>query len=112
MSLRPLSLKRRPTVSEAQVEPLIQSVRELMKQYPAGHMINIDETNWRTVAAGYRTWGVTSAESVHIIVDNDDKQGVIVIAAISAAGDKSPLTVVGKGKTQRCLTGYALPPEV
>jgi hypothetical protein len=35
-----------------------------------------------------------------------------VIPAITAAGTKLPLTVVGKGKTKRCLAGYELPTSV
>jgi hypothetical protein len=55
---------------------------------------------------------VTGIESVQWTVDNDDKQGVTAIAAIKAVGKKLPLTVIGKGKTRRCLAGYELASEV
>jgi hypothetical protein len=112
MSLRRPSIKRRPTTTDAQVRAFVENVKELMRIVPAERIMNIDETNWRPVAAGFKTWAPTGAESVHCIVDNDDKQGVTVIAAISAAEEKLPLTVIGKGKTQRCLAGYDLPSEV
>jgi hypothetical protein len=37
---------------------------------------------------------------------------VTVIAGIDATGEKLPLTVIGKGKTKRCLAGFHLPGEV
>jgi hypothetical protein len=40
------------------------------------------------------------------------KKGITVIAAIDANGRKLPLTVIGKGKTERCLSGYKLRPDV
>jgi hypothetical protein len=112
LSLRRPSIKRRPTTTDAQVKAFIGKVKELMRDIPAERIVNIDETNWRTVAGGFKTWAVKGAESAHCIVANDDKQGVTVIAGISAAGGKLPLTVIGKGKTRRCLAGYHLRSEV
>jgi hypothetical protein len=43
---------------------------------------------------------------------NDEKEGVTVIAAITATGEKLPLTLIRKGKTQRRLAGYHLPGDV
>jgi hypothetical protein len=51
-------------------------------------------------------------EAVSYLVDESEKEGVTVIAEIDATGTKLPLTVIGKGKTKRCLTGLNLPPEV
>jgi hypothetical protein len=94
------------------MEDFIERVRTLMGQYPLERVINIDETNWRTVSAGFLTWAMKGAESVNCMVDNDDKEGVTVIAAIIAVGEKLPLTAIGKGKTDRCIKGYCLPPEI
>jgi hypothetical protein len=58
------------------------------------------------------TWAHKGVESVQCHIDNDDKQGVTVIAAVDATGGKLPLTVIGKGKTPRCLAGYQLPLDV
>jgi hypothetical protein len=97
MSLRRPRLTRRPTTNDAQIQAFVERVRELIRDTPRERIINIDETNWRTVAPGFKTWAVTGAESVHCTVDNDDKQGV---------------TVIGKGKTRRRLAGFELPREV
>jgi hypothetical protein len=111
-SLRRPSLKRRRTVNEEQITQFINRVKEILKKYPADRVINVDETNWRTVAAGFLTWGLKGADSVQCNIDNDDKEGVTVIGAINAAGKKLPLTVIGKGKTLRFLAGYELGDDV
>jgi hypothetical protein len=55
---------------------------------------------------------VTATEIVHQTVNNDDKQGVTVIAAISRAGEQVPLKVTGKGKTLRYRAGHDLHTEL
>jgi hypothetical protein len=42
---------------------------------------------------------VKGAESIRCFIDNDAKQGVTVIAGVTLAGEKLPLTIIGKGKT-------------
>jgi hypothetical protein len=113
-SLRRPNLKRRPTVNPQQAADFIAKVKWLKEsgKYPRDRIINIDETNWRTVASGFLTWGLKGAESVQCNIDNDDKEGVTVIAAINAEGQKLPLTVIGKGKTPKCLAGYQLDAQV
>jgi hypothetical protein len=108
LSLRRPSLKKRPKVKEEQIETFIAQGQELLERYPRNPIINIDETNWRTVAAGFLTWAETGAESVTCHIEDDEKAGVTAIAAITAEGEKLPLTVLGKGKTPRCLAGFVL----
>jgi hypothetical protein len=112
LSLRRPSFKRRPKVTEEQIESFVTQVQKLLERYPGDRIINIDETNWRTVAQGFLTWAETGVESVSCQLEDDEKAGVTVIAGITAAGTKLPLTVVGKGKTKRCLAGYELPTSV
>jgi hypothetical protein len=75
-------------------------------------VINIDETNWKVVNGAFRTWSPRGKESVHCTIQDDEKAGITAIAAIDAAGNKLPLTVIGKGKTRRCLAGYRWPDGV
>jgi hypothetical protein len=112
LSLRRPSFKRRPKPTEADMQAFIAQVQSCLQNYRRDRIINIDETNWKTVAGGFMTWAHTNAESVQCQIDNDEKEGVTVIAAVDAEGGKLPLTVIGKGKTERCLKGYQLPPEV
>jgi hypothetical protein len=94
------------------MKSFVEKVRELIRDSPRERILNIDETNRRTIAPGFKMWALVGAESVHCRVDNDEKQGVTVIAANNAAGEKLPLKVSGNGKTRRCLVGYELPSEV
>jgi hypothetical protein len=82
-----------------------------MKKYPLIEIINMDETHWKAVAEGFLTWAEKGAESVPCSISNDEKEGVTVIAAVNAAGNKLPLTVVGKGKTGVALGHIAYHPR-
>ena len=112
LALRRPSFKRRPTVTQERMDAFMAHIRERFAYYPADRILNMDETHWKAVAAGFLTWAVKGAESVTCHLYNDEKEGVTVIAAITAAGDKLPLTIVGKGKTPRCLAGYCMPQGV
>jgi hypothetical protein len=111
-SLRRPAFKRRCSATKEQQDAFVARIHELLGQFPHDRIVNIDETNWRTVAGGIWTWAATGSESVTCAVDNNEKEGITVIAAVDAAGTKLPLTVIGKGKTPRCLTALNLPPEV
>jgi hypothetical protein len=56
MKFRRPVLKRRPTTTEAQIRTFAEKVRVHLDFDPRNIIINIDETNWRTVAAGFLTW--------------------------------------------------------
>jgi hypothetical protein len=55
ISLRLPGLKRRPTTTPEQIESLTTRVHKLLQRDPSGKIVNIDETNWKTVAAGFLT---------------------------------------------------------
>jgi hypothetical protein len=112
MSLRRPSLKRRPVATDDEIQQFINTIHEILWRTPPDRVINIDETNWRMVAAGFLTWAKRGTESVTCHIEDDAKFGVTSIAGIDAAGSKLPLTVIGKGKTRRCLTAYHLPETV
>jgi hypothetical protein len=92
-------MKRRRTVSKEELEAFVERVRDVMQQYPADRVINVNETNWRAMALGFLTWAKIGSESVTCQAGNDEKEGVTVIAAIDAAGNKLPLCIIGKRKT-------------
>jgi hypothetical protein len=57
--LRRPSFKRRPTSTEADMQGFVIQVQSCVQNYPRDRIINIDETNWRTVAGGFMTWAHT-----------------------------------------------------
>jgi hypothetical protein len=105
-------MKRRCPVTKEKQEEFIHRVQQLREAFPHDRVINIDEANWRVVAARFWTWADTRSEATSRIFDEDGKKEITVVAEIGAAGAKLLLTVVGKGKTKRCLVGLNLPPEV
>jgi hypothetical protein len=111
-SLRRPALKKRCAATVEMQEAFLQRVQTLLGQYPHDRIINIDETNWRSVSPGFWTWATTGTESVSVQIANDDKEGITAIAGVDATGMKLPLTVIGKGKTPRCLAALDLPPEI
>jgi hypothetical protein len=111
-SLRRPAFRRRCTTTKEQQGAFVLRTQELLGQIPHDRVINVDETNWRMVAGGIWTWATTGSESVSCLVENNEKEGITVIAAIDAAGTKLPLTVIGKGKTPRCLAAINLRPEI
>jgi hypothetical protein len=112
LSLRRPALKRRcPATREIQ-DAFIRRVQDLMSQYPHDRILNVDETNWRSVSPGFWTWAATGTESVSCLIQNNEKEGVTAIASVDATGMKLPLTIIGKGKTPRCLSALDLPPEI
>jgi hypothetical protein len=78
-----------------------------MLEYPPERIINLDETNWRSVSPGF--W--TGTESVCCGTEKDEKKRVTVIASVDAAGTKL-LFIIGEGQTPRCSFAFNLPPEV
>jgi hypothetical protein len=111
-ALRRPAFRRRCKVTQAQMGAFIEQAQFEMRRYPPDRVANIDETHWKIVAGGFLTWAVRGFESVPCILENDAKEGVTVIAGITAGGEKLPLTVIGRGKTQKCLQGSHLPAEV
>jgi hypothetical protein len=75
---------------------------------PRERIINIDQTNWGTVAAGLPTCAGKGGECINVLIDNDDKEAPTTIAA----GNELPLTIVGKGKIKRGLTRFQPPGDV
>ena len=111
-SLRRPSLKRRPQATPEQISTFKTRVQNAIRKYGAERVINMDETNFRVVNNGFLTWALKGGESVTCFVGNDAKEGVTVIATISASGEKWPMMLIGKGKTKRCLRNYQLTDEI
>jgi hypothetical protein len=111
-TLRRPSLKSRCHVNEETVTAFISLVGDLLDHVPAERILNLDETNWKSISAGFLTWARAGPESVPCVISNDEKEGTTAIAAADARGKELPLTIICKGKTPICLTALNLPPDV
>jgi hypothetical protein len=95
------SLKRRPKATEEQIQIFTLGIQELVSRFSQARIINIEETNLRTVSAGFPTSTGKQSECVNVQVDNVDKESVTIIEEIDAMRNELPLTVAGKRKTKR-----------
>jgi hypothetical protein len=73
MKLRRLVLKRRPTTTEAQIRTFTEKVMAHLNVSSRNRIININETNWRSIAASFRTWQTNASESASCHVPMDEK---------------------------------------
>ena len=94
--------KRRCPTSQEHVGVFIDTMRELMATKDHERIINADETFWRTVPGDLRTWGRRGSQGIQLHADGSEKEGITVLAAVSAARTKLPLQIIASGKTERC----------
>ena len=102
MSSRALHYKRR---SEASLETRLEwvnRIQKLLREEDKEYIINMDETHWQTFPNGIMTWRTTGSDSVQVRMNGNEKQGLTVLASITATGRKLPLLILAKGKTTRC----------
>jgi hypothetical protein len=64
-------------------------VGDILMDYPADRVINIDETQWKLVNGSFKAWATRGAESVRVPVNDHAKDGVTAIGAVDAAGGNS-----------------------
>ena len=107
-ALRRPNLKRRPTVTPEQILAFRERVNAAIASYGQNRVFNMDETNYRLVNNGHLTWAYKGQKTVNCAISNDVREGITVLATISAAGDKLPLMILGKGTTERCLERFQL----
>ena len=91
--------KRRPTKTSTYDDSFRARLSEILATHDRESVINVDETFWRVVPSDLRTWGQRGADSVQIHPNGDEKDGITVMAAITAAGTKLPLQIIAPGKT-------------
>ena len=102
ISSRRLHYKRRPKVTEEDKIAWVSYVRGLLREVNHDFIINMDETHWQTFPNGILTWRMTGDDAVQVRIDGNEKQGLTVLASVTASGQKLPLLILAKGKTQRC----------
>ncbi|OHS93796.1 hypothetical protein TRFO_13773 [Tritrichomonas foetus] len=112
ISLRKPHLKRRPDISQIKINEFRYKVLSIMQLNDRSHIINMDETCWQVVNANFFTWAKKGSQTVTVNIHDNVKTSLTAIASIDANGKKLPLMIVGKGKTEKCLTKLNLPSDV
>jgi hypothetical protein len=101
LSLRSPHHERRTKVSDAAVDAFLQRLSTIPDDYPPELVFNMDETAWRLYIPPMKVLAEKGTESVKLRTAKGEKESFTAFGAISADGQKLPLWVVTKGKTDR-----------
>ena len=83
-----------------------EQLARIRDQYSECKIYNADETSWRIFMSPKRVIAEKGCHSVKLISSKSEKIAVTAIGAIRADGKKLPLSIIGKGKTERCLRKF------
>jgi hypothetical protein len=96
--------KHRPVIDPEERKAFAERILTAVSTLPPMDIVSTDETSWKIVDHGCTTVADRGTEGVSCLFEGDPKACVTAIATISAAGEKLPLWVAAKGKTDRCET--------
>ena len=100
-SSRKPHLKRRPESDGSRLQQWECEMSHLLANVPQDRILNAEETAWKIMPNGITTWAIRGSDNVKLIVEDDTKECLSVMATITAAGTKLPLFIVTRGKTSR-----------
>jgi hypothetical protein len=83
------------------IELWINEIKMLLAEIPHRRIVNCDETMWRVVPNGMLTWAPVASESVSVDLDVGGKDGITVLASVTADYEKLPVFLIAKGQTSR-----------
>jgi hypothetical protein len=99
LSSRRARFSRRSPVNQIKRNQWIDGINKLIKEVGDENVVNCDETQWLLFARGLLTWRDKGAENVHLKIRGSEKEGITVLAAMTASLKKLPLLFIAKGKT-------------
>lgn len=94
--------KKRPRRDPEKEQMFMERMAHLLANVDHDRIVNCDETFWRCYPADLRTWGKKGASDVRVFIQGTEKEGVTVLASITASRCKLPLWIIAKGTTERC----------
>ncbi|KAK8841784.1 hypothetical protein M9Y10_026733 [Tritrichomonas musculus] len=92
--------ERRPSAAKETINLFLQRCRYVFKNGKKTHIVNTDESFFRTTPDGMYTWAFKGSSDVIINVDGDSKEGFTYLGTISSDGVVFPLVLIAKGKSQ------------
>ena len=101
-STRRVHTKRRPRRDEVKEADFLARMKKVLDEVDRDRILNVDETFWTSVPTDLVTWGRTGEQDVSVHLDGDEKEGITVVACVTASGCKLPLWLIAKGKSDRC----------
>ena len=106
LSLRVPHVRRRTAPNDDKVAEFLLDYDAACCQLPDNLIFNVDETCWRLINGPVKTLAIKGQEEVTVDAACDPKTDITVIAAVTESGDRLPLYVLGRGKTEACLKKY------
>ena len=106
LAFRVPHVRRRTAPNDEKVAEFLLDMDVAFVQLPENLIFNVDETCWRLINGPVKTLAVVGQEEVVVETACDPKSDITVIAAVSKAGDRLALYILGKGTTKRCLEKY------
>ena len=103
LSLRTPSVDRRGVISEEYAAYFLMRVEAAFGRLPPEFIYNMDETCWRFINAPRLVIGEKGSAAVKLCTKKSPKKSFTAIGTITAAGDRLPLWILTKGKTNACL---------
>ena len=95
-------IKRRTLVDDQQVALFVNQMQMVNIQFPDDLIIKIDETSWCIINGKLHTVAFKGTDKINVILNGDPKKSLTVIAACTKAGERLPLWLISKGKTDLC----------
>ena len=92
-------LKRRPVVSDEDLNAWKEKIKNLLKTVPKDHIVNVDETAWFFYPKGLLTWATKGSTDISSTIGGSDKENITALCSITAAGTKLPMMLIAAGKT-------------
>jgi hypothetical protein len=102
LSVRTVRPARRPDIDENEVTVYEARLQAAYDDPEDSIVLNADEGHWKVIMPPKRTITNKGGESVSINVEGDRKAGFTIMGTISSEGDRFPLFMIAKGKTERC----------
>jgi hypothetical protein len=78
-----------------------QALMEFLALGDYHRVIDCNETAWKVIPEGMRSWAPVGEDGVEVCVAGSDKEAITVMASVNTAYEKLPLFIITKERTSR-----------
>lgn len=112
LSSRIPHIKRRTNPNDQHVSLFLSNMELVKLQFPDDLILNVDETSWRITNGRLHTVTIKGSDHVAVQMKEDPKKCLTVIACCTKSGERLPLWMIAKGKTEACEQRYRTDPRL
>jgi hypothetical protein len=102
LSFEKMRPAKRPTIDDEACAHLLVQLAAVQEECPVERILNFNESSWRLRMASERSSAERGAELIPRFTGADSKACFTFFATCTADGSKFPLTLLAKGKAERC----------